>query len=71
MNGSTLSMGPVTRHQAGMYQCIANNGVGYPAVRELTLRVLCKFEHVFEFLKKIIWLSEKHSLINLIIFIII
>ncbi|XP_073987400.1 neurotrimin-like isoform X2 [Rhodnius prolixus] len=40
MNGSTLSMGPVTRHQAGMYQCIANNGVGYPAVRELTLRVL-------------------------------
>ncbi|KAK9510568.1 hypothetical protein O3M35_005317 [Rhynocoris fuscipes] len=46
MNGSSLSMGPVTRHQAGMYQCIANNGVGYPAVRELTLRVLCEYRNL-------------------------
>ncbi|XP_014285847.3 opioid-binding protein/cell adhesion molecule homolog [Halyomorpha halys] len=40
MNGSTITMGAVNRHQAGVYQCQANNGVGRSAFRDVTLRVL-------------------------------
>ncbi|KAF6214450.1 hypothetical protein GE061_009193 [Apolygus lucorum] len=40
INGSTINMGPATRHMAGRYQCIASNGVGRPAVREVVLKVL-------------------------------
>ncbi|CAH1396923.1 unnamed protein product [Nezara viridula] len=46
MNGSTITMGAVNRHQAGVYQCQANNGVGRSAFRDVTLRVLCKYAPV-------------------------
>ncbi|XP_014248164.1 limbic system-associated membrane protein-like isoform X2 [Cimex lectularius] len=39
-NGSTILLGEVNRHQAGVYRCLASNGVGKVAARELTLRVL-------------------------------
>jgi len=32
-----------TRHLAGMYQCIAMNGVGNPATATIRLRILCEY----------------------------
>jgi hypothetical protein len=32
-----------TRHLAGMYQCIAMNGVGNPATATIQLRILCEY----------------------------
>lgn len=32
-----------TRHLAGLYQCIAINGVGSPATATIQLRILCEY----------------------------
>lgn len=32
-----------TRHLAGLYQCIAINGVGSPATAAIQLRILCEY----------------------------
>lgn len=38
-----LSLEGVDRHQAGIYQCIASNGVGEDVTEQIILHVLCKF----------------------------
>lgn len=40
---SVLSLDRVDRHQAGVYQCTASNGVGADAFQQIDLHVLCKF----------------------------
>ncbi|KAF4523238.1 hypothetical protein B566_EDAN011464 [Ephemera danica] len=42
VEGFSLTLEQVDRHQAGMYQCSASNGVGQPATFDVTLHVLCK-----------------------------
>lgn len=37
-----LSLDRVDRHQAGIYQCIASNGVGEDITEQIVLHVLCK-----------------------------
>lgn len=43
----TLSLERVDRHQAGVYQCTASNGVGEDVSEQIVLHVLCKYIHVF------------------------
>lgn len=40
--GSTLKLSDVTRHHAGVYECVAGNGVGQDAKEEIHLQILCK-----------------------------
>ncbi|KAF4523235.1 hypothetical protein B566_EDAN011461, partial [Ephemera danica] len=40
VEGFSLTLEQVDRHQAGVYQCTANNDVGQPATREVTLNVM-------------------------------
>lgn len=39
----TLILDRVDRHQAGVYQCTASNGVGKNVSEQIVLHVLCKF----------------------------
>lgn len=41
--GSILTLERIERHQAGIYQCTADNGVGEPVVMEMKLDILCKY----------------------------
>lgn len=40
---STMVLERVDRHHAGIYQCIADNGVREPVHVDIELTVLCKF----------------------------
>ncbi|XP_018912896.1 protein amalgam isoform X2 [Bemisia tabaci] len=40
VEGSTITLEKVDRHQAGIYQCTAENGIGKPATVDMTLDVL-------------------------------
>jgi hypothetical protein len=44
VEGFSLTLEQVDRHQAGIYQCSANNGVGPPASFDITLNVLCEYK---------------------------
>lgn len=39
----TLVLDKVDRHQAGIYQCMASNGVGEDVSSQIVLHVLCKY----------------------------
>ena len=41
--GMTLTMGHVTRHHTGTYECEANNGVGQAVSTQMELNVRCKW----------------------------
>ncbi|KAL1124629.1 hypothetical protein AAG570_001253, partial [Ranatra chinensis] len=43
VEGISITIEQANRHQAGIYQCTASNGVGQPATRDITLQVLCKY----------------------------
>lgn len=40
--GFSITLDKVDRHQAGVYQCTASNGVGDPVTVDMQLDVLCK-----------------------------
>jgi hypothetical protein len=42
--GPILTLEHVERHQAGVYQCTAENGVGEPVNIDMRLDVLCKYQ---------------------------
>ncbi|XP_059483925.1 neural cell adhesion molecule 2 isoform X2 [Neocloeon triangulifer] len=39
VEGFSITIEQANRHQAGVYQCMASNGVGQPVLRDITLRV--------------------------------
>ncbi|XP_026685068.1 lachesin-like, partial [Diaphorina citri] len=41
LEGFSITLEKVDRHQAGVYQCTATNGVGDPVTVDMTLEVLC------------------------------
>jgi len=43
VEGYSITIEQATRHQAGIYQCVARNGVGEPVTESIALHVLCKF----------------------------
>lgn len=40
--GFSISLDRVDRHQAGVYQCTASNGVGNPVTVDMQLDILCE-----------------------------
>jgi len=42
VKGTSITIEQANRHQAGVYQCTASNGVGEPVTQNITLNVLCK-----------------------------
>lgn len=46
--GFSITLDKVDRHQAGVYQCTATNGVGDPVTVDMQLDVLCK-SYLFHF----------------------
>lgn len=48
--GPILTLEHVERHQAGVYQCTADNGVGEPVNIDMRLDVLCKYQFYDEYL---------------------
>lgn len=47
VSGLSLVIQHADRHSAGQYQCSADNGVGQPDIRHITLNVLCKYPSYF------------------------
>ena len=47
VSGLSLVIQHADRHSAGQYQCSADNGVGQPDTRHITLNVLCKYRQCF------------------------
>lgn len=45
VSGLSLVIQHADRHSAGQYQCSADNGVGQPDTKHITLNVLCKYEN--------------------------
>jgi hypothetical protein len=43
LEGFSITLNKVDRHQAGVYQCTASNGVGEPVTVDMQLDVLCKY----------------------------
>lgn len=41
--GPILTLERIERHQSGVYQCTADNGVGEPVSMEMKLDILCKY----------------------------
>lgn len=41
--GFSISLDRVDRHQAGVYQCTASNGVGNPVTVDMQLDILCEY----------------------------
>lgn len=44
VEGFSLTLDQVERHQAGVYQCSANNGVGPPVTIDISVHILCKYQ---------------------------
>lgn len=44
--GSILTLERIERHQAGIYQCSADNGVGEPVTMEMKLDILCEYSNI-------------------------
>lgn len=44
-NRNVLSFSATDRHLGGIYECIAMNGVGEPAVKQITLKITCKYQN--------------------------
>lgn len=44
VSGLSLVIQHADRHSAGQYQCSADNGVGQPDTKHITLNVLCKLK---------------------------
>ncbi len=42
VEGLSLKLDNVGRHDAGIYMCTANNGVGQEASAEITVHIACK-----------------------------
>lgn len=53
VSGLSLVIQHADRHSAGQYQCSADNGVGQPDTRHITLNVLCKYLYLVCLLMKI------------------
>jgi hypothetical protein len=49
VQGFSLTLEQVDRHQAGVYQCLASNGVGQSATFDTTLHVLCEYNITLTF----------------------
>lgn len=47
VDGPSLMIEQTNRHHAGTYMCTADNGVGAPITREITLNILCKLRTYF------------------------
>ena len=47
LTGQLLYIQHVDRHSAGLYQCSADNGVGQPDTKSITLTVLCNLRTFF------------------------
>lgn len=45
--GPILTLERIERHQSGVYQCTADNGVGEPVSMEMKLDILCKYRFNF------------------------
>ena len=43
VEGLSLKLDNVGRHDAGIYMCTANNGVGQEASAEITVHIACKW----------------------------
>ena len=43
VEGFSITLEMIDRHQSGVYQCTASNGVGDPVTVDMQLDVLCKF----------------------------
>jgi hypothetical protein len=43
IEGFSITLEKVDRHQAGVYQCTASNGVGEPVTVDMQLDVLCEY----------------------------
>lgn len=42
VEGFSITLEMIDRHQSGVYQCTASNGVGDPVTVDMQLDVLCK-----------------------------
>lgn len=49
VEGFSITIEQASRHQAGVYQCMASNGVGQPVLRDITLKVQCKYTEALAF----------------------
>lgn len=61
---SILSIENMDRHKGGVYICTANNGVGEPALSQVSVHVLCECSFVFI---KIIYKINRVYLSNIIL----
>jgi hypothetical protein len=52
VEGFSITLDKVDRHQAGVYQCTASNGVGKPVTVDMQLDVLCKYCQLMKDLTK-------------------
>lgn len=43
VEGFSITLEMIDRHQSGVYQCTASNGVGDPVTVDMQLDVLCEF----------------------------
>jgi hypothetical protein len=48
LEGFSITLNKVDRHQAGVYQCTASNGVGEPVTVDMQLDVLCEYCQVLK-----------------------
>lgn len=46
IEGFSITLEKVDRHQAGVYQCTAANGVGEPVTVDMQLDVLCEYHQI-------------------------
>jgi hypothetical protein len=46
VEGFSITLEKVDRHQAGVYQCTASNGVGEPVTVDMQLDVLCEYYQI-------------------------
>lgn len=58
--GSILTLERIERHQAGIYQCSADNGVGEPVTMEMKLDILCEYSNILVIIIDIIVVVRCH-----------
>lgn len=46
VEGFSITLEMIDRHQSGVYQCTASNGVGDPVTVDMQLDVLCTYKTV-------------------------